>query len=87
MIIIINKLRICIKPFCEIIVTGSNLRDCAALKKPGSMTLTGPGWARTVGRVRRNRHPGMMLESTVYRRGKFFDQQFRIFPVQAGVGD
>ncbi|ESC75881.1 hypothetical protein SEEC0006_10149 [Salmonella enterica subsp. enterica serovar Choleraesuis str. 0006] len=30
---------------------------------------------------------GELLKAAVYRRGKFFQQNFRIFPVQAGIGN
>ena len=74
MIIIINKLRICIKSFCEIIVTRTFFAQ-QSREKQGISAGQSDIARRTA------------LKTAINCRGEFFNQQFSIFPVQAWVGN
>jgi hypothetical protein len=73
MIIIIIKLQICGKRFCEIIVTRTFFAQ--QLGKTKISTGQSDIARRTA------------LKTAINRRGEFFNQQFSIFPVQARVGN
>ena len=87
MIIIINKLQIRGKRFCEKRVRGSNLGvKCGQMPSPRP-SPTGRGRrARIVGRVSAA-PPGGGLEARIDRRRQLLQQQFAVFPAQARVGD
>ena len=74
MIIIIIKLQICGKHFCEIIVTRTDI-----VQQSGGKQWISTGQREVTRRT--------TLKTAINRRGEFFNQQFSIFPVQAWVGN